>query len=207
MGKVSNPYNFEPKGNYKSYSEIEKYIYDGVYGPIPDENGLVDLSYYARDYIFNYQTVTEIPEENQRYLDSGIKPSSLYKAFCDCFGLKEIILNKFSSTEYLTNIASCFAMVDTGNILAGNLNKIDISNWDTKNVKRMDNLFSGCRYLKEVKIEALDLTNCTNIYFMFSWYAESIPIYLHFKNVPRSLNLSNTSGKEGITYIVDNYID
>ena len=208
MAKVSNPYNLNGiDKDYKSYSDIEKYNYDGIYGPIPDENGLVDLSNYAENYIPNYQSVTEIPLLNQKYLDSGIKPTSLYDAFDRCYEIKKINLTKFSSTEYLTNIAGCFGQVRNYGTMGGNLEEINIYNWDTSNVTRMSNLFSGCRKLKKIIIDALDLSSCTNVNFMFSWYAEDIPVYLHLKNVPRSLDLSNISGTEGKTYIIDNYID
>ena len=35
-------------------------------------SNLVDLSYYARDNIENYDTITEIPQEHLEYLQSGL---------------------------------------------------------------------------------------------------------------------------------------
>ena len=39
------------------------------YGPLPNENGEIDLGNYAKDYIANYLGITELPEGNKKYLD------------------------------------------------------------------------------------------------------------------------------------------
>ena len=77
-----------------AFLEEEEYNYDGTYGPIPDENGLVDLSYYARDYISNYRNITTIPEENQKYLDSGLKASNMSNMFHSCTYLTNVDISK-----------------------------------------------------------------------------------------------------------------
>ena len=47
------------------------------------------------------------------------------------------------------------------------LKQLDISSFDTRNVRNMAYMFSGCRYLKEIDLSNFDIKNVTNIKSMF----------------------------------------
>ena len=198
MGKVSNPYSLEIKQNYNSYTEINKksYNYDGIYGPIPDENGFVDLSYYARNYISDYSKITEIPKENLAYLRSGLQANDMNNMFYCCYELTTIP-NLNIDTSNVTNMSKFFYACRM-------LSTLNISNFDTSKVTNMYQMFRNCYSLTNITGN-LDLSNCTNVFEMFIGTNKSLQI--HLKNVPRSLNFSSSNGTEGQHYIIDNYID
>ena len=84
------------------------------------------------------------------------------------------------------------------------LTTLDVSNWDTSACTNMSGMFGYCNSLSTIK-GALDLSHVTNVLGMFTASSELRGV--HLKNVPRSLDLSGIGGTEGVTYIVDNYID
>lgn len=76
---TNNPYTFILNNNYNINCNISK---NTKCGPDPDpETGMVDLSYYAQNWIPNYETVTEIPTCNLKYLlqeqGTGLKASNI----------------------------------------------------------------------------------------------------------------------------------
>ena len=262
-GGVKPYYEYEePSSDYTVYLTKDKtitgflkeeYNYDGTYGPIPDEKGLVDLSKYAQNYISNYRNISEIPEENQKYLDSGLKASNMSVMFSsghasntvrftniniskidtsnvtdmntlffNCNSLTSLDLSNFDTSQ-VTNMNSMFnaclslttldlSNFDTSNVtdmmnmfrVCLSLTTLDLSNWDTSNVTDMYAMFYECNKLTTI-IGSLDMSSCTNCDYMFL-NCNSLR-GVHLKNVPRSLDLSGIRGTEGVTYIIDNYID
>lgn len=180
--RVNNPYNFNIDNNYRSYSSIKQEI--------------VDLSYYAQNKIINYQTTTEIPEENLTYLQSGLKANNMSYMFYNCNNIKTIPKLNIDTS----NVTNMYAMFN--NCIS--LTNLDLSNFNTSNVTDMSNMFNNCNSLTNV-IGSLDLNSCTNIRYMFNNCNSNV--HIHLKNVPSSLNLSNSRGTEGQHYIIDNYID
>ena len=79
------------------------YNYDGTYGPVPDSNGLVNLTNYALKYIPEYQTAAEIPKENLRYLKSGLKASNCSSMFYNMNGISEIDFDSFEASQMVFN--------------------------------------------------------------------------------------------------------
>ena len=180
MGKVSNPYNLEIKDDYNSYAEIKKsYNYDGVYGPIPDENGFVNLDYYARDYIADYANVTSIPEENQKYLDSGILPISMNNSFSGLTMCTEIDLSKLN-VSHCKKMNYLFYKSDSKDIEVPSMNIIGIEDWNTISLENIDNLLSGTKSTNELNLSKWNVTNVISLINCFD-DTEDIP----------SLNLSN----------------
>lgn len=206
--RVNNPYNFNIDNNYRSYSSIKQEI--------------VDLSYYAQNKIINYQTTTEIPEENLTYLQSGLKANNMSYMFYNCNNIKTIPklnIDTSNVTNMYAMFSDCFYLtsLDLSNINTSNvtnmyamfnncisLTNLDLSNFNTSNVTDMSNMFNNCNSLTNV-IGSLDLNSCTNIRYMFNNCNSNV--HIHLKNVPSSLNLSNSRGTEGQHYIIDNYID
>ena len=199
-----------------------KYNYDGIYGPIPDTDNSISLTYYARKYIPDYDTITEIPEENLKYLQSGLKANDMEHMFYMCENLTTIPnlnINTSNVTDMTQTFFACEALTsldlsnfDTSNVTSMNsmffsceaLTNLDLSNFDTSNVTNMTSMFGFCKALTNV-IGTLDLSSCTDTTAMFALCNSNA--HIHFKNVPRSLDFSNSSGTEGRHYIIDNYID
>ena len=136
---VSNPYTIEELENdiiVTGEIEEEPYVYDGAYGPIPDENGLVDLTSYGRDYISgDSYNMTKIPEENQKYLDSGLKATSLNHMFNNYKSLTHLDLSKIdtSNVNYANYLFDgCKSLTDVKGVL------------DFRNVSRPLNTFRDC---------------------------------------------------------------
>lgn len=154
------------------------YNYDGVYGPIPDKNGLVNLANYASTYIPDYKTTTEIPKENLKYLKSGLKTSNCSSMFYNMDGISEIDFDSFHidtsqcstfsrmfSREY-TNYENYNALksikvstidisnaTDIGQMFAyrAGLETLDISNWVPRKITNMWEFLNGDKSLKEFK--------------------------------------------------------
>ena len=137
-----------------------KYNYDGVYGQIPDlETGMVDLSYYARDYIPNYTRITQIPQENLDYLNSGLVTSNMEALFGACYKLEYIPkLNIDTSKCY--NISWVFSACIS-------LPLVDLSNFDTSNITNMSYMFYNCNTLLTTIKGIIDMKSCTNYNNMF----------------------------------------
>lgn len=84
------------------------------------------------------------------------------------------------------------------------LEEINFENVSTANILNFSNLFRRCSNLTTIK-GSLDLSSAILVTDMFIGCTNLKNV--HLKNVPRTLDLSNTSGIEGETYIIDNYID
>lgn len=125
-------YSYPLIRNYIAYADTAKkeYNFDGVYGPIPNVDGTVDLSYYASKYIANYINNYQLPAKNKEYLDIVLttdkyKVINMSHMFDGCYGLKSL----------------------------------DVSNWDTSNVTDMSHMFDGCYTLTTIT-GTIDLTSC-----------------------------------------------
>ena len=140
----------------------------------------VDLTYYAEKYIPNYQYITEIPQDNLDYLNSGLVASNMtgifegcrrlqsipklnidtsqctdmHRMFFDCQALTTIDLSNFDTSKVTTMVAMfryCKA-----------LTTIDLSNFDTTNVTAMGYMFDNCLTLTSLNLSNWDTSNVTN---------------------------------------------
>lgn len=137
-----------------------KYNYDGTYGPIPNESGFVDLSNYAKKYIPNYQTITEIPEENLKYLQSGLKANNMNNMFYYCKNL--VTIPKLDiDTSKVTSMSGVFGSCN-------NLTNLDLSNFNTSNVTYMGTMFSICNSLTSLNLSSFNTSNVTSMYGIFN---------------------------------------
>lgn len=192
--QVVNPYTFNPKQNYNSYSTLkESYNYDGVYGPIPDENGFVDLTDYASLYIPDYTTVTSIPEENQKYLDSGILPTNMTRCFSKLSNVSSINISNLNTSYVVSfqntfninptngknnsngilseiigiesiNTSSCIDM--SGMFYYTDLKNLNLSNWDVSKVETMSNMFANTT-LENIILNWSNMNSITTVESMF----------------------------------------
>ena len=216
---VSNPYTIEELEEDITVTgslEEEQYVYDGVYGPIPDENGFVNLDNYAETYILDYRSLSEIPKENQKYLDSGIKPTSMINAF----GIKnsgnystllKLDLSKLD-TSFCTDMSYAFYYLLS-------LQELNISNWNTGNVANMKCMFDhvgGSSLVLDVS--NFNTSKVTNMSCMFRYVSSPIDVsnfntskvtdmsYM-FKSYKGELDVSNfnTSNVTNMGYMFDQY--
>ena len=142
--------------------------------------------------------------------------------FYDCDALTALDVSNFS-TANVTNMpfvfGDCSGLTtldvsnwDTANVInmsymfysCSGLTTLDASNWDTANVTDMSSMFSGCSRLTKI-IGIIDMNSCTNCKNMLEACYNLTDV--HLRNVPRSLDMSSIGGKEGKTYIIDNYLD
>ena len=67
-----------------------------------------------------------------------------------------------------------------------NLNSLDISTWDTKNVENMLYMFTNCNTLPKLNIRSFDISNVTKMHYMFSGTRNLKPIYVGEKWIIKS---------------------
>ena len=189
---------------------------------------LVDLSYYARDNITDYQTITEIPQENIEYLSSGLVASSCEYMFYNCNALTSISWNEFNidTSKCSTTVNmfdNCISLTslnlsnfDTSKVTnmyemfyyCFALTSLDLSNFDTSKVTDMNDMFNECISLQEIICpNGFDMSSCTDVTYMFGGCSSYSGEPLHFKNVSRDLDFNITSGIEGTHYVIDSYKD
>ena len=172
FGSVSNPYTFTLDGDYNVRSTIEQ--------------DLVDLSYYARDNIENFDTITEIPQEHLDYLNSGLYASNMRSMFLHCSDLITILRLNIDTSNvedmsfmfgYCNSLTSLnLSNFDTSKVTDMNnmfsycdsLTSLNLSNWDTSKVTNMRNIFSDCESLTSLDLSNFDTSNVTNMRYMFS---------------------------------------
>ena len=139
--------------DHLSNDEITTLV-DGIMNPQP-----ADLSNYAKVHISNYQNITEIPQENLNYLNSGLVASDMSYMFDSCYGLKTIPKLNIDISQCV-NMSSMF-----GNCSA--LTTIDLSNFDTSNVTDMTDMFYDCRALTTINLSNFNTSSVTDMGYMF----------------------------------------
>lgn len=185
--QVVNPYTFNPKQNYNSYSTLkESYNYDGVYGPIPDENGFVDLTDYASLYIPDYTTVTSIPEENQKYLDSGILPINMTRTFYGMLECGNIDISAINTSNVIS-MESMFSCSDKERRILYDI--IGLDKIDTSNVLTMTSMFANSHVSINIldKLSKLNVSKVENLDNFIGWVGISTEPF----TAPYTLDLSN----------------
>ena len=121
----------------------------------------VDLSYYAKNSIPDYQNTTEIPQENLEYLNSGLIASNMRYMFYDCYKLQSIPKLNIDTSQ----------CIDMGRMFyyCQVLTTIDLSNWDTSNVTNMNSMFYNCRNLEHIE-GIIDMKSCTRSNYSTMFY-------------------------------------
>ena len=148
FAQVDNPYEFDIDNN--------KLV------DIDTQRTLADLSYYARNNIANYQTVTEIPQENIEYLGSGLIATNIDSIFSSCRALTSIPWNEFDiDTSQVTDMRYMFYYCSA-------LTSLDLSNMDTSQCTDMSSMFQYCNALTGLNVSNFDTSQVTDMYSMFS---------------------------------------
>lgn len=144
-------------------------------------NNPLDLSYYCKNNIPDFQTITQLPQNVIDYLNSGISAINMSYMFSNThnwnsnFGM--INLQEFPSlnidTSKCINMYSMFADLQK-------ITSIDLSNFDTSSCKSFTGMFYNCYALEELDLSNFDFSNMASIWGMF-WNCRSL----------RSINLSS----------------
>ena len=121
----------------------------------------VNLSYYALNHIPNYQTISEIPQENINYLSSGLKANNTSNMFDGC---KNLLSIDFDSFNIDTSNVSTMSFMFYG---CNSLTTLDLSSFDTSNVTDMYSMFDECNSLATLDLSSFNTSNVSNMSFMF----------------------------------------
>lgn len=172
FSSVSNPYIFSLDSNYNVSATIE--------------SNLVDLGSYAGLNIPNHDTITEIPQTNLDYLQSGLcatdmngmfygckqlvnipklnidasQCKNMYYMFRDCSSLTSIDLSNLRPSNKLKNITSMFYKCTK-------LEFANLSNFNTTSITDLYQIFYYCSSLISVNLTGWDTSNVTRFNGMF----------------------------------------
>ena len=146
----------------------------------------LDLSYYAIN-IPDYQNITEIPQDNLNYLNSGLVASNMSYMFDTCINLQSvpklnIDTSKCTNMEYMFNYCNSLTSLDLSNFNTSSvsdmfymfsncqaLTSLDLSNFDTSNVTYMEYMFNNCRSLTSLDLSNFNTSNVSDMKYMFSY--------------------------------------
>ena len=149
-------------------------------------SNLVDLSYYARDNITDYKSITSIPQENLDYLNSGLYASNMTGMFYDCGKLTYIPKLNIDTTNvndmntmfrYCDSLTSLdLSDFNTSNVTnmsymfyyCSSLTSLDLSNFDTSKVEDMSNMFYECHSLNSLIISNFNTSKVKTMHNMFT---------------------------------------
>ena len=173
-------------------NNINTYNYDGVYGPIPDsKTGMVDLSRYAKNYIKDYYSISEIPQENLDYLNSNLKSSSMSFMFSDAssfVGFDFVNIPKLNiDTSHCTNMSNMFNRCEK-------LTNVDLSEFDTSNCYNMYGMFGDCASLENLDLSNFDTSKVWNFLAMFSDCSK-------LKNIDGIIDMASCSDSSNYDYM------
>ena len=143
----------------------------------------VDLSYYASNHIPNYQYITELPQENLNYLNSGLVANNMRYMFYLCDNLQSVPKLNIDTSQ-CSNISGIFYNCQQ-------LTTIDLSNFDTSNVTGMANMFYYCRSLTSLDLSNFNTSNVTAMHFMFFYCQALTTIDLSNFNTSSVINMYN----------------
>ena len=144
------------------------YVFDGTYGPIPDENGFVDLTDYAKNYIADYKTVTEIPAKNMEYLNH-CTPNNMTRTFAGLVKCSTIDVSGID-TSHVSSFSYCFdgSAPDTksDNSILSKITGIE--NLDTSSATDMSYMFFTLYYYSDIlDLSKWDVSNVLTMESMF----------------------------------------
>ena len=109
--------------------------------------------------------MTEIPQENLNYLNSGLGVTSIGLMFSDCHKLKSIPNLDINTANYLEDGDLSFIFNN-----CYDLESLDISWIDFAKVTSCYNAFSQCGSLTNTRfLDGKDFSNCTNFREMFQY--------------------------------------
>ena len=171
----------------------QSYNFDGVYGPIPNDDGTVDLSYWASNYYLKDGNPSELPAESKAYLDEVLTTGKYKVVNMSCmFYTNDLKTStKLASLDVsnwdTSNVTDMFGMFFNCN----ELTTLDVSNWDTSNVTNMNNMFSNCNSLTTLDVSNWDTSNVTDMSYMFYQCNDLVTLDVSNWDTSNVKNMSN----------------
>ena len=175
----------------------------------------VDLSYYAQNHIQDYTSITQIPQENLDYLNSGLVASNMSYMFNRCYKLQSISklnidTSKCTDMNHIFYGCQVLTSLDLSNFNTSNVTKmynmfgncqalttIDLSNWDTSKVTDMRMMFGNCNLLEHIE-GIIDMKSCTDYRYMFNICSKLSGVKI--KNPPNDFNFESEAGLSSSQY-------
>ena len=147
------------------------YVFDGTYGPIPDENGFVDLTDYAKKYIADYKTVTEIPAENMEYLNH-CTPNNMTRTFAGLVKVPTIDVSGMD-TSHVSSFSYCFdgSASDTKSDPSVLSEIVGLNNLDFSSAIDVSYMFSYISNMKHLDLSNIKLTSLKNLNYLIMFSA------------------------------------
>lgn len=160
------------------------YIFDGEYGPIPNDDGTISLELYGAKYISHHMDAIEIPKENKAYLtevftNPKYKVISTRLMFFDCTNIHYIDTSNWNMSHVI-DAALMF-------INCINLRLLDLSKWDIRNIKETSGMFANCYTVHSIDISGW---NTENVKYMSNMFNSCRNLY----NIEGTINLKNCKG-------------
>ena len=139
-----------------NYTKEYKFSSVGTYKVKFILNSIVNMDNMFRD-LKNIISV----ESMNAYKNSTLKIISAISAFQECPNLKEVTINDDSfDTSELKSTSKMF--YNSG------LNKINLNNFNARNVENMSFMFGSCESLTSLSLEKFDTSNVKDMSYMFS---------------------------------------
>ena len=122
---------------------------------------LIDLYYYSRDNITNYDTITEYPKDEINNIDYSMKTTggTAEGCFANCSKLTTLDVSNFNTSK-VTDMRSMFHN-------CSKLTTLDVSKWDTNKVTNMGYMFLVCCSLTTLNVSNFDTSKVTDMRSMF----------------------------------------
>ena len=145
----------------------------------------VDLSHYAKNNIQDYRNITEIPQENLDYLNSGLTASNMGYMFNQCNNLQSVPKLNIDTSQctimrFMFYNCNSLTSLDLSNFNTSNvitienmfylcqaLTSLDLSNFNTSNVTNMSGMFNDCDSLTSLDLSSFNTSNVTDMTYMF----------------------------------------
>ena len=160
---------------YNDFTSLDELFANSIIGCLDLTNLNIEKSIYIPQTFKNSIINNFIGIENKNFTNNIL---SLYYAFAKFGGMPVLNLSSwYLTTSYLTG---CFYNIE--------VEKLDISNFNVKNLLKLDNIFDS-EYLKEIHIRNWDTKNVESIDKYFFNYNVLQKVYLNIDNNPKIVSL------------------
>ena len=143
---------------------------------------LVDLSHYSWNHLANWNTITELPQENVDYLNS-VYGTNMRGMLSNCEALTTLDVTRWDTSQ-VTNMENMFYGCVS-------LTSLNTSNWDTSKVTNMSGMFYMCWELADIgDISNWNTNKVTNMSYMFNQCKSLTTLNLSNWNTDKVTNMN-----------------
>ena len=167
-------------------------IYPEISGDMTiNKYNLVNLYYYSRINIANYNTITEYPADEIGNIDYTMKTSggTAEGCFAYCENLTALDVSGFNTSK-VTDMNDMFDDCRS-------LTTLDVSKWDTSNVTDMNDMFRLCNNLTALDVSKWNTSKVTDMSGMFTVCAELTTLDVSKWNTSKVTSMHSMFGSCG----------